>query len=190
MKISKYIQRHIDENFRDSEMPFPTTIRNVPVGTILCDFGQLEDYVYFLINGIVQVNIINIKGDTRIVDFFFPDNFFCSYTSFLQSSASDVQIITTTACDLEVVEKADLLLAYNNSLITNKLGRFETEKLYLKKVKREKDLITKTKEEIYLELIENKSELIHNLPVDSIAKYLGIHPESLSRIRKKKIKRN
>lgn len=190
MKITEYIQRFVDKAFIESELPFPTTNRKVSIGTILCDFGEIEDSVYFLIDGIIQVNIVNAKGDIRIVDFFFPESFFCSYTSFIQSAASDVQIIATTECKLEVVKKVDLLFAYENSLVANKLGRFETEKLYLKKVRREKDLITKTKEQIYIELIENNSAIIRCLPIDSIAKYLGIHPESLSRIRKKKIKPN
>ncbi|WMN12082.1 Crp/Fnr family transcriptional regulator [Marivirga salinae] len=190
MNIAQYIKKHIDKNFNEGDLPFRTSKKSVTVGHTLCDFGEIENCIYFLIDGIAQVNIMNSKGDVRIIDFFFPENFFCSYTSLIQSTPSDVQIVATTNCELEVVENSELQLAYKNSLLANKLGRYETEKLYLKKVKREKDLLTKTREEIYLELINNKSEIIHQLPIDSIAKYLGIHPESLSRIRKKKTKSN
>lgn len=190
MKIADYIKKNIDENFIEADLPFKTTFKKVPMGSILCDFGEIENCVYFLVRGIVQVNILNTKADFRILDIVFQENFFCSYSSFLKSTPSDVQIVATTDCELEVIKKDDLLLSYQNSLIANQWARYETEKLYLKRVKREKDFMTKTKEEIYLELIENNSELIHYLSIDSIAKYLGIHPESLSRIRKKKIKRN
>jgi DNA-binding Lrp family transcriptional regulator len=34
-------------------------------------------------------------------------------------------------------------------------------------------------------MFKKNTEYISNIPVNKIAKYLGIHPESLSRIRKK-----
>jgi len=65
------------------------------------------------------------------------------------------------------------------------LGRIETEKLYLKKVQREKALLTKTAEERYLSLLNTHPEIIQQISIRDISKYLGIQPESLSRIRKK-----
>lgn len=49
---------------------------------------------------------------------------------------------------------------------------------------REKDFLTKSAEQRYQALIAQRPDLIAQVPVHKIAKYLGIHPESLSRIRK------
>ena len=60
-----------------------------------------------------------------------------------------------------------------------------TEQLYLRKVKREKDFLNKSVEERYADLLARQPLLIQHLAVDKIARYLGIHPNSLSRIRRK-----
>ena len=59
------------------------------------------------------------------------------------------------------------------------------EQAYLRKVQREKDFLTKTAEERYNDLLKTHPDYIIQIPVNKIARYLGIHPESLSRIRKK-----
>jgi len=186
--MKNYIKQNIDNSFDDQELPFATENIVGHAGTVFCKIGKVEDKIYFLKKGIVQVNLLNSKGDERIIDFFFPNNFFCSYSSFLNSNPSDVEVIALTDFEVEFITKDNLYKSYNNSILANKLGRIETEKLYLKKVKREKDFLTKTAEEHYLELIRVQSPLLTFLSIDKLAKYLGIHPESLSRIRRKKIK--
>ena len=105
----------------------------------------------------------------------------------LQSYAkrpSDVRITTLTSCNLAIIEYSDLRLAYQHSLIANKLGRIATEKLYIRRVEREKMLFTKGAKDAYSELLEKYPEFLEHITLKDIAKYLGITPESLSRIRK------
>ena len=189
MNIEEYIRKNIDYSFQGNELPFKIRQGKVKKGEVICDYNQMESKVYFLQKGIVQVNIENANKDIRIVDFFFENSFFCSYASLLTSAPSDVQIVATTNCDLEEICGHELFQAYKHSLIVNQLGRYETEKLYLKRVKREKEFLTQTAEERYINLISANSEITNHLSIDAIAKYLGIHPESLSGIRRKSIQR-
>jgi ribosomal protein L10 len=53
---------------------------------------------------------------------------------------------------------------------------------------RANDFATLTAELRYKKLVEQEPELIQNVPVQYIASYLGIKPQSLSRIRKQLIK--
>ncbi|WPP51935.1 cyclic nucleotide-binding domain-containing protein [Catalinimonas niigatensis] len=46
-------------------------------------------------------------------------------------------------------------------------------------------MLSKTTEERYAELLRLHKEYVAKIPVNKIAGYLGIHPKSLSRIRKK-----
>jgi len=48
---------------------------------------------------------------------------------------------------------------------------------------RVKSLLYDTPEERYLNLMERDPELLQEIPLYSIASYLGIRPESLSRVR-------
>jgi len=54
-----------------------------------------------------------------------------------------------------------------------------------KKQKNQMDLMTKTAEERYLEIVENQPELLRRISQKHIASYLGITSQSLSRIRRK-----
>jgi len=63
----------------------------------------------------------------------------------------------------------------------------ETEKLYLRKVKRKRALLTKSADERYADILAEQPEIIRQIPIHKISQYLGIRPECLSRIRRKSI---
>lgn len=166
------------------ELPFPVHARSVKKGRVITGFGDIEQSVYFIKKGIVELSIKSYMTE-KIVDFFFEREMVASLTSFLQQSNSDVQLTALVDCELDEVTHDDLMLAYANDLDINKFGRKIMEGAYIRKSNREKALLTKTAEEIYLEMFRTHPGYIAYIPVNKIAKYLGIHPESLSRIRKK-----
>jgi len=55
---------------------------------------------------------------------------------------------------------------------------------YIKRLKKEMDLLSFTAEERYAHLMQRNPALISNISVKHLSSYLGIQPESLSRIRK------
>ncbi|MDO5970152.1 cyclic nucleotide-binding domain-containing protein [Flavivirga aquimarina] len=166
------------------DLPFPVKKSFLKKGEIVTEYGQVEDSLYFMNRGIAEITIKSYVSE-KIIDFFFEKEFFCCFTSFLNQQPGDVRVMALMDCDVEVIKREDLMQAYNDSFDVNKFGRIMTEHGYIRKSNREKALLTKTAEEIYVEMFKNKPDYISNIPVNKIAKYLGIHPESLSRIRKK-----
>lgn len=180
MNIATYIQR----TFGTSEpLPFEVKQHSFAKKRIITNIGDVEQNIYFLTSGIVEVAMLK-DGDERIIDFFFPGQFFSAYTSFLTRKAADVYLLCLTDCTVEAMPYQSLTDAYKTSLITNQLGRHLTETVYLARTQREKDFLTKSAEQRYIELLQNRPEIIEQIPVNKVAKYLGIHPESLSRLRK------
>ncbi len=185
LSIKEFIALKVDSGFNpEHELPFPTRLKSFPKHTIITPYHQVENRAYFLLDGIVKISMIRDDGEERILEFFFPGNFFSAYTSFLTRQASNVEIESLTDCDVEVIEQHDIQKAYASSMLANKLGRIVAEHYYINKTKREKDFLTKSATERYLELVNTRPELVQQIPVHFIAKYLGIKPESLSRIRK------
>jgi CRP/FNR family transcriptional regulator, anaerobic regulatory protein len=185
MNIETYIHQFIDPDYKFGNLPFEIKEKTIRKNEVISDYNVIEQNMYFLQSGIVQVSI-EANAETKILDFFFPGSFFCSYTSSLTQKPSDVQLLAISDCQVQIFKIIDLQNAYSYSLLANKLGRIETEKLYLKKVKREKDFLTKSAEERYVDILNDNPAFIDLIPVNKIAKYLGIQPESLSRIRKQK----
>jgi CRP-like cAMP-binding protein len=85
---------------------------------------------------------------------------------------------------MQVLTHEDMQKAYSHSLLANKLGRMAAEFYYIRKTQREKDFLTKSASERYLDLLHGRPELVQQIPIQMIAKYLGVTAESLSRIRK------
>ncbi|HOZ51705.1 MAG TPA: cyclic nucleotide-binding domain-containing protein [Chitinophagaceae bacterium] len=182
--IKDFITTQIDPNFnKDDELPFPTSFKTFSKNSIITHYHHVEQNAYFLIDGMVRISMQR-EEEERILEFFFPNSFFSSYTSFLTQSPSDVEIQALTDIQVEIIHYNDLQKAYQTSLLANQLGRIVAEHYYIWKTKREKDFLLKSATERYNELLAKRPELVQQIPVHMIAKYLGIKPESLSRIRK------
>jgi len=67
-----------------------------------------------------------------------------------------------------------------------RLGRFVAENLFLAVTKRLDSFLHGTPESRYQELLDRNSKLIQEVPQYMLASYLGIQPETLSRIRARK----
>ena len=185
MNIEQYITNYIIQkplSSSEQENLFPTYKKVIKKNEIITRFGQIERKAYLLIDGIIESSIEK-DGQIKIIDFVFPNHFICSYTSFLLQTPSEIQTKAITDCEVEYFLKEDLEIAYQNSIIANQFGRYVTEQFFISKLKREHDFLTKSAKEVYLDLLKNRPEIIEKIPVNKIAKYLGIHPESLSRIR-------
>lgn len=168
----------------NASLPYPINKKYFKKGELITKYGQVEETVYFLNSGIVEMTIKSYVSE-KVIDFFFENEMFTSLTSFLTQMPSDVQMKALTDCETEIISYQDLQVAYHSSIHANQFGRILIEFAYIKKAKREKDFLSKTAEERYAEMFQSHKQYISKIPVNKIAKYLGIHPESLSRIRKK-----
>ncbi len=182
MTIHDYILKYVDPNFI-GELPFSVTTKSFSKNEVIINYGDIENQIYFLKSGIVQVSIAH-HDEEKILDFFFTNHFFCSYTSLLKQTPSDVKLVALSNCEVEIIDHLEITQLHKTSLLTNQLGRVLNGKLYLRKVKREKEFLVKSAFERYNDLLKENPEFINQIPLNKIAKYLGILPESLSRIRK------
>ena len=183
MKLNQLFSKVMGADFH-GVLPYPVSTIVIEKGKVLTDFNQVESNAYFLNSGVVEIEIQSYQT-FKSIDFFFAGEFVCAYSSFLTQQPSDVRVVALTDCEAEVVSYSDLQKAYGQSLLANHMGRIMNEQAYLRKAQREKDFLTKTAEERYLELLKYHPDYVIQIPVNRIARYLGIHPESLSRIRKK-----
>jgi CRP-like cAMP-binding protein len=185
MDIINYLKVNLNIDIQTQEdLPFPIKEKTIKKNKVITDYNQIENKIYFLKSGFIQVSI-SINEEEKILDFIFEGNFFTAYTSVLTQKPSDVQLIALTDIEVEIIDYQDLKRSYEVSLIANKLGRYVTEWFYIHSRNREKDFLTKPVEQRYLELVSKRKDIVAIVSITKIAKYLGIHPDSLSRIRKK-----
>lgn len=185
MQIFEYLNANLNTNFSNNEdLPFNVGYRNFEKNEIITDYGVTETKGYFMVEGIAQAEVRNKTLNEYILDFLFPNNFFNGYLSFITQQPSVVRISAITDCNVEFVEYDEVKALYDSSLMMNQMGRLITELRFVQKTQREIDFLTKSAQEKYLDLFNSHPNIIQEIPINRIAMYLGIHPESLSRIRK------
>lgn len=150
---------------------------------IITDFGHIEDYLYFLKKGIVR--FVVLKGEEEMTfDLAFEGEFFSAYSSFLTREPSRSAIITLTAVECSAVSYDQLQNVYTETENGDKIGRMAAEKLFIKKTEREVDLLTLNPEEKYKKMLSDHPHFIRHIPLKYLASYLGMAPETLSRVRR------
>ncbi|MDT0644817.1 Crp/Fnr family transcriptional regulator [Zunongwangia sp. F363] len=149
---------------------------------VITGFGQVENRLFFLANGIVRYIVNNINESTS--DFAFPGQFFSSYSSFISRKPSIYELRPVTSkVECYYIGYDHLHEVYRNTNCGERIGRLAAEQQFLKKSAREISLLTLNPREKYLQLLEEQPHLIQSIPLKYLASYLGITPETLSRIR-------
>lgn len=184
MTIETIIKQHLP-GYKDLNLalPFEVAHKMFKANSVLTRYGEIENKIFLLTEGIVQISIL--KGEEeRILEFVFPGDFFCAYTSFLLQQPSDVQVTTLATCSVSIIKRESLFQANQVSMLSVHLSLYIAQQLFLSRARREKDFLILSAEERYKILLEKDADIIKHIPGNKIASYLGIRAESLSRIRK------
>lgn len=122
-------------------------------------------------------------GDEKVTGFFFEGDAACDYASFLSNAVSNHTIEAITDVSYFKLMKVDLEKLYDQDKTFERMGRLISEKLFLSMDRRLNSLLHQSPEERYLSLTKRNPKLIQEVPQYMIASYLGVKPETISRIR-------
>ena len=159
-------------------------MRQFPKKKILLRAGDVENYLSYIEKGLVRCYIPKVENELTF-GFGFKGSFISAYDSFLTQTPSSYVVETITDSVLWRLTYHDLQMVYSESRIGNLIGRKASEELFLIKSRRELSLLNSSAEERYLNLFDERPELIREIPLKYIASYIGVTPQALSRIRKR-----
>lgn len=151
---------------------------------VLTKLGQVEDKLFFLIDGVFRLYHEGENKDITL-NFAFPKSLISSYTSFLTATPSQFVLQSLTPCKYLFITRAKLEELYSLTSCGHQLGRVLTEVTFLYLSKRETDFLLKSPTQRYLDLFNEQPRLIQEIPQKYLASYIGITPQALSRIRAK-----
>ncbi|MBI1306356.1 MAG: cyclic nucleotide-binding domain-containing protein [Bacteroidetes bacterium] len=149
---------------------------------IILEEGAVEKCLRFIDSGICRQYIFK-NGDAYTVNLCLQHNFSSSYGSFTQQSPSRMGISAITDVVAWEISHQDLSELYNMSKEGERMGRLAAEELFAEAEDKVLDLLGKTALERYQELLDNDPKLLTKIPQKYIAEYLGMSPESLSRLK-------
>lgn len=150
--------------------------------------NERENYLYFIEKGILRYWLLDKKG--RDITFWFSreGEFANSYSSLKYNEPSVFNIQALCNTTIWRLKSSDLNYLYQKSLNINKIARIVLEDAFTRKINREICLLKQSPAERYKDLLYREKDLMSQIPLKYIASYLGITPQTLSRIRKQLLK--
>ena len=148
--------------------------------------GQVCRHVYFLDAGLTRYHFADAEGVDRTKFFTEPPYVFTAQRSFNAGVPSREAITAVADCGGLRISKSDV------DVLLARVPAFAT---FVRKLVAEvqgftEDILveaqTMTAEERYARMLEERLGLLRQLPLKHLASYLGIAPQSLSRIRRRR----
>lgn len=158
-------------------------IRKAAKNEVLKRYGDKERYFYFILKGSGGIMLYN-NNNYLCIDLCYHGDFFGDYLSFLTNQNTDLEVVCFEPCTLFRINKANFQkLAETES--GKQICKVASDSLFIHKQTQQLELLSKTAKQRYREMLEKQPNIIKRTPNKHIASYLGITPESLSRIRRK-----
>jgi len=160
------------------------SVQNFKKGILLLKEGQASVDTYFVLEGCLREYIV-VDGEEKTTNFFTEEQWVISLNNFSDNGASQHNLVC--------VEDSALVIGNEQAAqkMFKQFPRFETisraivEASFTEQRKALTSYLTDSPEQRYLKLMKSRPDLFQRIPQYQLASYIGVKPESLSRIRKR-----
>lgn len=171
-----------DEEFEISAKFFiPKKLRK---NQFLLNEGEVCTHIGFVNSGCLREYTIDNKGTEHIVQFAIEDWWVSDLNSYLSGKPSVYNVDALQDSEVLLLEKSARDELLDNCPKMERFFRLLIEANHVATHQRIADSLSASAEERYLKFIKTYPKLFEIVPQNQIASYLGITPQSLSRIRK------
>ena len=153
-------------------------------GEFFLEEGRVCKHVGFVAQGLMRF-YINHDGEEKIYDFSQENEYVCNYESFLPQKPSSKIIQALEDSVVFIISYNDLQLFYKNVREGERFGRIAIEFVFLQLLQDLSSFYTETPEVRYERFLKNHADLQQRISQYHVASYVGVKPQSLSRIRKR-----
>jgi len=159
------------------------SFKRLAKGEYLHKVGEPATEMAFVLDGALREYFLTLEGLEFNKAFVFSGEFTGSLFDLMSDDVSTASVQAVKPCLMLTAPFEIMYRLYDQYDCFQRLGRIITERLFLKKARREYEFLTMDAQARYLALIEQYPKLENELPQYQLASYLGITPVALSRIR-------
>lgn len=145
--------------------------------------GNVSNLVYFVNKGLLYQYYVSEKGQQHICSFAFNHEFIADLESFSKKIPSHTNIAALSKSECLSISCDALVHAMQHSKPISHFFQMVIEEVAFKSMERTKMLLTSTPEERFSYILHTQPHILQLIPQKYIAQYLGMAPESLSRIK-------
>jgi len=146
--------------------------------------GEVCKHLAFVNEGCLREYTVDHKGEEHILQFAIRDWWISDLNSFLSGTKSTHAIDALQDSEVLLLEKEARDKMLEAVPVMERYFRLLLEANYIATHRRIDESLSASAEERYLAFIKTYPLLVEQIPQNQIASYLGITPQSLSRIRK------
>ncbi len=161
------------------------TIKNIQKKEHLVKEGEICKSLGFFNEGYFRFYYFNKNADEITLNFHFAPGFITSYTSFISGHPSRIFVQAMENTQILSINHTALYQLMDLHPQLMKLGKFMADKIAIDAEEHLFNLLNSTAEERYANLLQTHPAYVRHIPLRHIASYLGVSPETLSRIRRK-----
>jgi CRP-like cAMP-binding protein len=152
----------------------------------LLQAGEVCHHENFIIKGCLRAYTTDAGGQEHIAMFGIEDWWISDLYSFLSGTPATQHIDALEDSEVLSIEKSDLEKLYVEVPQFNRFFRVMLQNAFVANQQRILASISQTAEKQYLNFVKKYPTLEQRVPQHQVASYLGITPETISRIRRNK----
>lgn len=156
--------------------------QQIKAGEYLVRAGEVCRYVAFVREGLLRYYVLD-DGLEHTYDFSPEQTFACNYESFLTQTPSTRFIQALEPTTLWRISHNDLGQLYRKLEHGERFGRLVAERLFVDALQKITSFYSESAEGRYSRFLQLFPGLVERIPQYVIASYVGVKPQSLSRIR-------
>ncbi|MFY7826865.1 MAG: Crp/Fnr family transcriptional regulator [Flectobacillus sp.] len=179
-----FVRRFVD--FSDEEIAAAHSLfeeRFIKKGEFFIKSGEYNTSIGFINKGLMRSYFIQNNQETTF-QITLENQFVTSMTCYVLNQPSNDFIQAIEDTDICVISKETLEDLCNRFHNWDKFGRLTYEQVALEQEIRLRSFISETAQERYEKILEFQPELINRVPQVYLSNFLGITPQSLSRLRR------
>ncbi len=179
------VSKHINLNESEAEY-FISLLKHKTIRRrqFLLRSGEISKHETFVVKGLLRAYTIDKSGYEHVAMFAMESWWVSDLYSFLTQSPGNQNIDALEDTDVLQIEKADLEKLYLQVPKFDRFFRILLQNAFVANQQRIIASISQTAEEQYLAFIKKYPSLEQRVPQHQVASYLGITPETISRIRR------
>lgn len=189
MKVKEQLKYHLEQLpiFTKEEIEIiveASIVKEFRKGDVLLKEGQIPTQCFMVVKGCIREFIL-VEGEEKTIAFYTEGEKATSYSNkdinrpskhFLECTENCVLSISTQNFEDDLRKLVPRLDVIIQEIAKEQIGKSKEQ--FTK-------FISSTPEQRYKELLETRPSIFNRVPQHQIASYLGVKPQSLSRIRKR-----
>jgi CRP-like cAMP-binding protein len=150
--------------------------------------GEICNEFAFVEKGLLRHSIFKAENDETYY-FSAENDFVCDYESFINKTPSNKEIVALEDTILYLISYENMQKFYKEVSTGERFGRLFLEELFSKAIKHIISMHTDNAGQRYLNFLKLYRHIQQRIPQYYIASFVGVTPQSLSRIRRQLVKR-